>query len=97
MNQSNSYLFKLLNLPDDGSISIDNVELIDDLKYVHISKPAIPTYCSHCSCRMHSKGIYTRQIKHPVLQDLPALYLSLNNVNGNVRIVMPIKMKISLL
>lgn len=69
MNQSNSYLFKLLNLPDDGSISIDNVELIDNLKYVHIFKPAIPTYCSHCSCRMHSKGIYTRQIKHPVLQD----------------------------
>ena len=41
-----SYIFKLLSLPDDGSISIDNVEVAGDTKYVHIfQRPPIPTYC----------------------------------------------------
>ena len=64
-----SYIFKLLSLPDDGSISIDNVEVAGDTKYVYISRPPIPTYCPNCSCRMHSEGIYKRKIKHPILQD----------------------------
>lgn len=64
-----SYLFKLLSLPEDGSIIIDNVEIIADTKFVYISRPAVPVYCPNCSCRMHSKGIYKRKIKHPVLQD----------------------------
>ena len=64
-----SYLFKLLNIPDDGSIIINDVEIIADTKYVYISRPSIPSYCPNCSCRMHSKGIYKRKIKHPVLQD----------------------------
>ncbi|RJV74512.1 ISL3 family transposase, partial [Eubacterium sp. OF10-16] len=64
-----SYIFKLLSLPDDGSISIDNVEVAGDTKYVYISRPPITTYCPNCSCRMHSEGIYKRKIKHPILQD----------------------------
>ena len=44
-----SYIFKLLSLPDDGSISIDNVEVAGDTKYVYISRPPIPTYCPNCS------------------------------------------------
>lgn len=64
-----SYLFKLLNIPDDGSIIINDVEIIADTKYVYISRPSILSYCPNCSCRMHSKGIYKRKIKHPVLQD----------------------------
>ena len=52
-----------------GSISIDNVEVAGDTKYVYISRPPIPTYCPNCSCRMHSEGIYKRKIKHPILQD----------------------------
>ncbi len=50
-----SYLFKLLNIPDDGSIIINDVEIIADTKYVYISRPSIPSYCPNCSCRMHSK------------------------------------------
>ena len=34
-----SYLFKLLNIPDDGSIIINDVEIIADTKYVYISRP----------------------------------------------------------
>lgn len=64
-----SYLFKLLNIPDDDSIIINDVEVISDTKYVYISRPSIPTYCPNCSCRMHSKGIYKRKVKHPILQD----------------------------
>ncbi len=56
-----SYIFKLLSLPDDGSISIDNVEVAGDTKYVYISRPPITTYCPNCSCRMHSEGIYKRK------------------------------------
>ena len=37
-----SYLFKLLNIPDDGSIIINDVEIIADTKYVYISRPSIP-------------------------------------------------------
>ena len=40
-----SYLFKLLNIPDDGSIIINDVEIIADTKYVYISRPSIPSYC----------------------------------------------------
>ena len=47
-----SYLFKLLNIPDDGSIIINDVEIIADTKYVYISRPSIPSYCPNCSCRM---------------------------------------------
>ena len=46
-----SYLFKLLNIPDDGSIIINDVEIIADTKYVYISRPSIPSYCPNCSCR----------------------------------------------
>lgn len=69
MNNSNAFLFQILNLPEDGSIIIDDVNIIDDIKYIHISRAATPTYCPECSCRMHSKGIYVRKVKHPVLQD----------------------------
>ena len=31
-----SYLFKLLNIPDDGSIIINDVEIIADTKYVYL-------------------------------------------------------------
>lgn len=69
VNIDYSYIFKLLSLPEDGSIIIDQIDIVADTKYIYISRPSYPTYCPNCSCRMHSKGIYKRKIKHLVLQD----------------------------
>lgn len=70
-----SYLFKILNIPDDESFIINDVEVIAETKYVYVSRPSIPTYYPNCSCTMHSKGIYKRMIKHPILQTELALSL----------------------
>ena len=55
-------IFKLLNLPNDGSINIDDVIVKDKIKTIHLSRNPIPTYCDVCGARMHSKGIYKRNV-----------------------------------
>ena len=78
-----SYIFKLLSLPDDGSISIDNVEVAGDTKYVYISRPPIPTYCPNCSCRMLLKASIREKSNTLFYRILPALSLSLARESGN--------------
>lgn len=91
-----SYIFKLLSLPDDGSISIDNVEVAGDTKYVYISRPPIPTYCPNCSCRMHSEGIYREKSSTLFYRILPALSLSLARESGNALTVRLMSMNLTL-
>ena len=67
--------FTILNIPYDASIIIDKVEVIDDTKYVFIHREPTPTFCDICNSRMHSKGIYTRKINHPILQDSTRIVL----------------------
>ena len=67
--------FSLLNLPDDGTVIITDVTVSDNIKHVYLSRPASPVYCDNCGCRMHSKGIYTRTVNHPVFQDHSQLIL----------------------
>ena len=62
-------LFIALCIPFDESVTIEKIEVVDDVKYVYISREPLPTYCDECGERMHSKGIYTRKINHPILQD----------------------------
>ena len=69
-----SYLFKLLNIPDDGSIIINDVEIIADTKYVYISRPSIPSYCPNCSFRNALKGIYKPQTPCLTRRNLHHLY-----------------------
>ena len=68
-------IFLLLNLPDDGYIQIDEVNLDGDTKYIHISRKPMPTYCETCGSRMHSKGINIRTVNHQILQDKTKLIL----------------------
>ena len=72
---SNSDIFKLLNIPDDGSFIITNIEIIDNTKYIHIEKKLEPTFCPICQSKMYSKGFYTRKINHAVFQDTMKSFL----------------------
>ena len=71
-------LFVLLNIPDDGTFSIDSVEDIDNTKFVHISRPPSLTFCPECGCIMHSKGIKVRTVNHPIYQDNSKLILKVH-------------------
>lgn len=68
-------LLKLLNISNDGSFIVKNIEIIDDTKFIHIEKKLEPTYCPRCYSKMHSKGFYTRKVNHPVFQDTMKCYL----------------------
>ena len=74
-NISISKLLAVLDIQDDESFIITDVELIDDKKYLHIQKKLEPVYCPRCGSRMHSKGFYTRKLNHPVLQDSTKFYM----------------------
>lgn len=65
---NNEDIFLLLNLPNDGNIQIDKVSIEDNIKTIHISRKALPTYCPDCGARMHSKGSYKRTVNHQILK-----------------------------
>lgn len=69
MYDSKKNILSLLSLPDDGSIQIDSVDHVENVRHVHLSRPAVPTFCPSCGCRMYSKGNYMRKIHHPIYQD----------------------------
>ena len=60
---------KFLNLGTDDSVTVDDVTIEGDKKIITISRKPSPTFCPVCDTRMNSRGIYTRVVKHPVLQD----------------------------
>ena len=62
------YTKDFFNLVDDD-ITIDKVEMIDNVVHVYITKIISPHFCPVCGARMFSKGIYTRTLNHPILQD----------------------------
>jgi len=75
MNNNNEDIFKLLNLPNDGSIKIHEITISGNVKTIHLSRDPHPTYCDECGHRMLSKGIYKRKINHQILQDTTTLNL----------------------
>lgn len=66
-----------LDLKDCDDVVITEVVTDDKTrtKYIYIEKVKAPFFCPVCGCRMHSKGIYTRSIRHPILSDGYALVL----------------------
>lgn len=74
-HHSNAVYFALLNLADDGTYSITHVEINGPDKFIHIEKHLRLTFCPSCNARMHSKGIYTRRVNHPITQDSMNIYL----------------------
>lgn len=75
MNNEFHDYFSLLNLPEDNSIKINKVEVIDNFKHIYLSRSPSPVYCENCGCRMHSKGLYGRTVNHPIFQDGSQLIL----------------------
>ena len=60
-----------------------NIEIIDTVyrsnrRIITLQKKLIKHYCPVCSHIMHSKGIYTRTVNHPIMQDGRQLILKLN-------------------
>ena len=50
-----------------------NIEIIDTVyrsnqKIITLQKKLIKNYCPVCNHIMHSKGIYTRTVNHPIMQ-----------------------------
>lgn len=68
---------KLLNLKDEDLI-IDGPVISQGVKLLTLTKKLSPTFCPICGCKMHSKGIYTRTVNHPILQDGTKLILKIN-------------------
>lgn len=72
----NHDIIKLLDLKDSDLI-IDGPVIKKNKKILTVTKKLEPVFCPVCGSRMHSKGIYTRTVNHPVLQDGYQLILEL--------------------
>lgn len=70
-------IIKLLDLKDDDLI-VEGPFVSKGVKILSLTKKLKPMFCPVCGCRMYSKGIYSRMVNHPVLQDGTQLILRLN-------------------
>ncbi|MEF2782464.1 MAG: transposase [Clostridium sp.] len=68
---SNIDFFKLLSIsiPENYNEYSFDMQINGPIKTITISTKPKPMFCPHCNSIMHSKGIYTRSVRHPVLQD----------------------------
>lgn len=73
----NDNIIKILNL-EDTDLIVEGPVIYNGKKVLTLTKKLAPKFCPICGTRMHSKGIYTRTVNHPVLQDGTQLILKLN-------------------
>ena len=64
----NNDITKLLGIKDSG-IKVLSIRETSSTKFVEIERKLFLHYCPICNCRMYSKGIYTRKVNHPLMQD----------------------------
>ena len=76
MNNINN-IIKLLHIEDDGIRVIDMYDK-GDSRTIIIERIPDLHYCPFCGCRMYSKGIRKRTIKHQILQDGYKLFLEIH-------------------
>lgn len=69
-------IIELLNLKD-SNISITDLQTDGNKKIITLETPPSIQYCPQCDFRMHSRGIRTRTVNHPVLQDSFQLVIKL--------------------
>ncbi len=67
---------KLLDL-EDSDIVITDIQIRGQTKLLTLETSPTSHFCPICGFRMHSRGLKTRTIKHPVLQDNYSLVLNL--------------------
>lgn len=70
-------IIKFLGL-EDSNVEIINSSYRAKQRILTLQKKLVTHYCPICSHIMHSKGIYTRTVNHPVMQDGHQLVLKLN-------------------
>ena len=68
-------IIKLLGLKQDG-VKATITHASDSKLNVTLSKEVHPRFCPICGFRMYSKGIYSRTVNHPILQDNRQLTLT---------------------
>ena len=54
---------------EDTSLTIEDISTEGCVKTITLSTPPEVRFCPRCSFRMHSRGIRTRKINHPIMQD----------------------------
>lgn len=64
----NNDIIDLLDLKD-SDVEIKSVTLHGNVKEITLEKKNTAHYCPICGFKMHSLGIYTRKVNHPILQD----------------------------
>lgn len=67
---------KLLDL-EDSEIIITDIKIQGQTKTLTLETPPTPHFCPSCGYKMPSRGIKSRTIKHPILQDNYSLILIL--------------------
>ena len=63
-----NFITDFLNLKD-SDIEIISTSTHNNIKEITLEKRIQPHYCPLCEFKMHSLGIYTRKVNHPILQD----------------------------
>lgn len=64
----NDNIIEFLGIKDD-KLKLIKIETIGDTKFVYLEALLEEHFCPVCGHRFHSKGTYTRTIKHPILQN----------------------------
>lgn len=67
---------ELLNL-EDADVFISDITISGTQKILTLETHPIIHFCPICGFKMHSRGIKTRTINHPILQDTYELILKL--------------------
>lgn len=63
-----NHITEILDIKDSG-IKVLAVKETNSTRTVTIEKELTFHFCPACGCRMYSKGIYTRHVNHPIMQD----------------------------
>ena len=66
----------LLDL-EDTDVIISDIHIQGHTKTITLETPPTAHFCPSCGYRMHSRGIKSRTINHPILQDNYSLILIL--------------------
>lgn len=61
-------IIEFLDIKDED-LEITEVVTIESTKYIHLEKKITPNFCEKCKTRMYSRGIKSRSVKHPILQN----------------------------
>ena len=61
-------IIQILDIKDSG-IKVLAIKETATTRTVTIEKEITYHFCPVCGCRMYSKGIYTRHVNHPIMQD----------------------------